>query len=154
MQTAEQILAVTNENLKRSEQDFGAARLELTATNRQLKDAQRQMEALQIQLSKSMSYFGNNFGSRDHVHGSIFFPMAVESQRDDARKEGLQRGSVLEEVQSERSELRNSVVTLQTSIKRLESEREDVVKCLEEARKRIGGNLFLYSFRFAIELMT
>ena len=66
----------------------------------------------------------------------------MESQRDEARKEGFQRGSVLDEVQNERSELRNSVVTLQTSIKRLESEREDVVKCLEEARKRIGGNLF------------
>ena len=54
MQTAEQILAVTNENLKRSEQDFSAARTELTATNRQLKDAQRQMETLQVQLSKSI----------------------------------------------------------------------------------------------------
>lgn len=54
MQTAEQILAVTNESLKRSEQDFGAARTELTATNRQLKEAQRQVESLQIQLSKSM----------------------------------------------------------------------------------------------------
>lgn len=53
MQTAEQILAVTNENLKRSEQDFSNARTELTATNRQLKDAQRQLEALQVQLSKS-----------------------------------------------------------------------------------------------------
>lgn len=63
----------------------------------------------------------------------------MESQRDEARKEGLQRGSVLEEVQNERSELRNTVVSLQTSIKRLESEREDVVKCLEEARKRIAG---------------
>lgn len=56
MQTAEQILAVTNESLKRSEQDFGSARAELTATNRQLKDAQRQLESLQIQLSKSMKY--------------------------------------------------------------------------------------------------
>lgn len=55
MQTAEQILAVTNESLKRSEQDFGSAKTELSATNRQLKDAQRQLEALQIQLSKSMS---------------------------------------------------------------------------------------------------
>ena len=54
MQTAEQILAVTNENLKRSEQDFSAARTELTATNRQLKDAQRQMDTLQVQLSKSI----------------------------------------------------------------------------------------------------
>jgi hypothetical protein len=54
MQTAEQILAVTNESLKRSEQDFGTAKSELSATNRQLKDAQRQLEALQIQLSKSM----------------------------------------------------------------------------------------------------
>lgn len=71
----------------------------------------------------------------------------MESQRDEARKEGFQRGSVLDEVQNERSELRNSVVTLQTSIKRLESEREDVVKCLEEARKRIGGNLFWCAFR-------
>lgn len=56
MQTAEQILAVTNESLKRSEQDFGAARTELTTTNRQLKEAQRQLESLQIQLSKSMAF--------------------------------------------------------------------------------------------------
>ncbi|XP_046437712.1 paramyosin-like isoform X1 [Daphnia pulex] len=114
MQTAEQILAVTNESLKRSEQDFGSAKTELSATNRQLKDAQRQLEALQIQLSK------------------------MESQRDDARKEGLQRGGILDELQNERSELRNSIVGFQTSIKRLESEREDIVKCLEEARKRIA----------------
>jgi hypothetical protein len=64
---------------------------------------------------------------------------AVESQRDDARKEGLQRGSILDELQNERSDLRNSIVGFQTSIKRLESEREDIVKCLEEARKRIAG---------------
>lgn len=55
MHTAEQILAVTNESLKRSEADFGSAKTELSATNRQLKDAQRQLETLQIQLSKSMS---------------------------------------------------------------------------------------------------
>lgn len=65
----------------------------------------------------------------------------MESQRDEARKEGLQRANVLDEVQNERSELRNTIVGLQASIKRLESEREDVVKCLEEARKRIGGTL-------------
>lgn len=53
MQTAEQVLSVTNENLKRSEQDFSAARAELVTTNRQLKEAQRQNETLQIQLSKS-----------------------------------------------------------------------------------------------------
>ncbi len=63
----------------------------------------------------------------------------MESQRDDARKEGLQRGGILDELQNERSELRNSIVGFQTSIKRLESEREDIVKCLEEARKRIAG---------------
>lgn len=56
MQTAEQILAVTNDNLKRSEEDFGTAKTELSATNRQLKEAQRQLETLQIQLSKSMSF--------------------------------------------------------------------------------------------------
>lgn len=72
--------------------------------------------------------------------------MTVESQRDEARKEGLQRGSVLDEVQNERAELRNSVVGLQTSIKRLESERDDVLKCLEEARKRIGGNHVFHMF--------
>jgi len=63
----------------------------------------------------------------------------VESQRDEARKDGVQRGGQVEEIQSERNELRNSVVTLQASIKRLESDREDVIKCLEEARKRIAG---------------
>lgn len=56
MQTAEQVLAVTNQNLKRSEQDFSAARTELATTNRQLKDAQRQVESLQIQLSKSKPF--------------------------------------------------------------------------------------------------
>lgn len=136
MQTAEQILAVTNESLKRSEQDFNSTRSELNTTNRQLKDAQRQLESIQIQLSKS-NFLMFAFRSRASYNDSYFSP--VESQRDEARKEGLQRGSVLEEVQNERSELRNTVVSLQTSIKRLESEREDVVKCLEEARKRIAG---------------
>lgn len=65
---------------------------------------------------------------------------SVESQRDEARKDGVQRGGQMDEIQSERNELRNSVVTLQASIKRLESDREDVIKCLEEARKRIAGN--------------
>lgn len=64
----------------------------------------------------------------------------MESQRDEACKESLQRAKLLEEVQSERIELRNSVVGLQSTIKRLESDRDDVVKCLEEARKRIAGN--------------
>lgn len=76
----------------------------------------------------------------------------MESQRDDARKEGLQRNSVLEEIQNERSELRNTVVSLQTSIKRLESEREDVVKCLEEARKRIAGMKVNIVFLFCLDL--
>lgn len=62
----------------------------------------------------------------------------MESQRDEALKESVHRSSLLEEVQCERTELRNSVVGLQTSIKRLESDREDVVRCLEEARKRIA----------------
>jgi len=53
IQTAEQILAVTSESLKRSEQDLSAARADLTATNRELKEAQRQVDSLQIQLSKS-----------------------------------------------------------------------------------------------------
>lgn len=77
-----------------------------------------------------------------------YWLMAVESQRDDARKEGLQRGNILDEVQNERSELRNTVVSLQTSIKRVESEREDVVKCLEEARKRIAGIGIQFLFYF------
>ena len=64
----------------------------------------------------------------------------MESQRYEACKESHQRAKLLEEVQSERIELRNSVVGLQSSIKRLESDRDDVVKCLEEARKRIAGN--------------
>ncbi len=65
----------------------------------------------------------------------------MESQRDEACKESLQRAKILEEVQSERIELRNSVVIgLQSSIKRLESDREDVAKCLEEAIKRVAGN--------------
>lgn len=49
----------------------------------------------------------------------------------------------MEELTTERNELRNSVVSMQATIRRLESDREDVVKCLEEARKRIGGICFL-----------
>ena len=68
MQTAEQILAVTNESLKRSEQDFASSRSELTAANRQLKDVQRQADNFQIQLSKSInispSLCGSNLSSK------------------------------------------------------------------------------------------
>lgn len=65
----------------------------------------------------------------------------VESQRDEARKENNQKVNLLEELQSERVDLRNTIVGLQATIKRLESDREDVLKCLEEARKRIAGEL-------------
>ena len=56
IQAAEQILAVTSDSLKRSEQEFSNARAELTATNRELKETQRQVDSLQIQLSKSITY--------------------------------------------------------------------------------------------------
>ena len=63
----------------------------------------------------------------------------MESQRDEARKDGVQRGGQMDEIQREKHELRISVVTLQASIERLASDHEGVVKCLEEARKIING---------------
>ena len=53
MQTAEQMLAATKDNLKRTEHDFTASRSDLTTANRDLKEALRQVDSLQIQLSKS-----------------------------------------------------------------------------------------------------
>ena len=54
MQTAEQMLAATKDNLKRTEHDFTASRSDLTTANRDLKEALRQVDSLQIQLSKSI----------------------------------------------------------------------------------------------------
>lgn len=65
--------------------------------------------------------------------------IAVEVQRDEARKEGIMERNKLEDVLNEKDGYRSSVLALQSTIKRLESDREDLVKCLEEARKRIAG---------------
>ena len=65
--------------------------------------------------------------------------IAVETQRDESKKEGLQGLVKLEDTQNERDGFRNSVVALQTSMRRVESDRAELMKCLEEARKRIGG---------------
>ena len=63
----------------------------------------------------------------------------VENQRDEAKKEGLLEHNKLEDAENERDGFRNSVVALQSSVRRMESDRGDLMKCLEEARKRIGG---------------
>lgn len=113
-QSSEQILTITKDSLKRSEQDLGLTRTELTAAKRELKDAFRQLEGIQLHLGKA------------------------ESQRDEAKKEGLLGHNKLEDAENERDGFRNSVVALQSSVRRMESDRGDLMKCLEEARKRIG----------------
>jgi len=67
--------------------------------------------------------------------------LIAESQRDEAKKEGLLEHNKLEDAENERDGFRNSVVALQSSVRRMESDRVDLMKCLEEARKRIGGIL-------------
>ena len=71
--------------------------------------------------------------------------VTAESQRDEAKKEGLLGHNKLEDAENERDGFRNSVVALQSSVRRMESDRGDLMKCLEEARKRIGG-IPLYYF--------
>ena len=53
-QSSEQILTITKDSLKRSEQDLGLTRTELTAAKRELKDAFRQLEGIQLHLGKGI----------------------------------------------------------------------------------------------------
>jgi len=50
--SSDQILTVTKDSLKRSEQDLNAMRTELSALKREQKEGLRQLETIQFQLSK------------------------------------------------------------------------------------------------------
>ena len=67
--------------------------------------------------------------------------------REEKRKEEMQNRQQLEELRSERDSLRESIIGFQCTIKKFESDRDDLVRCLEEARKRITGICHIFSIK-------
>ena len=59
----------------------------------------------------------------------------------------MQNRQQLEELRSERDSLRESIIGFQCTIKKFESDRDDLVRCLEEARKRITGICHIFSIK-------
>ena len=56
----------------------------------------------------------------------------------------------MDQMRSERDGLRDATVALQATVKKFETDRDELVKCLEEARRRISGMAYDPSFRFEL----
>ena len=66
------------------------------------------------------------------------------------RQEEALRRQQLDQMRSERDGLRDATVALQATVKKFETDRDELVKCLEEARRRISGMAYDPSFRFEL----
>ena len=138
---------VTNDSLKKAEEDLCATRADLVACNRELKDSLRQIETLQIQLTKGSFLFLFFFVINDVLAAGIVTLLTVgiaEAQRDEGRKELQLSRQQLEDMRNERDGSRNSGLALQATIKRSECDRQELARCLDEARKRISSKFLTF----------